>query len=91
MQYIIINWILNNLISIIGTGFLTSIITLKYARRKSAAQTKSIELNNTDKVIKMYTDINKVLEKRVEVLECKVDELYKISCIREICNDRILK
>jgi len=62
-------------LAIISSGALGSIATILFARRKTKAETSSIEIDNAQKVINIWKDLSEELNQQVKTLEVKVDDM----------------
>ena len=68
-------------LSFVAGGGVTSIISLRYARKNN-------KVDFADKAMKFMEEQNDKMIERVEKLEKRIDGLEEISCIRENCEIR---
>jgi hypothetical protein len=71
------------LLALISTGG-GSTLTYFLARRKTKAETLSIELDNANKVIKIWQELNAELKNQIKDLELKVDDMRNDMKVLEL-------
>jgi len=74
---------LSTIIAFLTGGGITSILSLRYARRNS-------KLDYADRAMKFMEDQNERLVLRIDVMDKRIDGLELISCHKVDCKMRIL-
>jgi len=80
------------IIAIVGSGTFGSLLTLFLTKKKRKAETLGIELDNANKVIKIWRELSEEQAAKIDHLEEKVSELITdIEAIKRLyeaqCNN----
>ena len=70
-------------------SFLTYLFNLNQSRKISNAQVKGQELDNIEKAVQIWQNLNKDLEQKVEAQGRKIEVLEKKTCNRPNCPTRL--
>jgi hypothetical protein len=84
----VVSLILNLLL---GSGMIVTLVTLKSARRKAAAEAKSTEINNVDSVAKMWRELAEEMSKQYDEVSLQVKILTKEVNKLRLINSKIVK
>ena len=68
------------IVAIVGfvSAAVSSFLTFLFGRRKNRAETISVELQNAQEVIKIWRELSKEQDKRIEELEAQLEELRSL-------------